>query len=102
MKVATINIGSVKLHTPEHPRPSTGGDGGERADSTTTATTGDTTVTDPVSIQVFEAPVSEYLNYEAFRVVVVQPTAETPGCTLSPLAEADGSVVGWILAHVMD
>ena len=28
MKVATINIWSVKIHTPEPPRPSTGGDGG--------------------------------------------------------------------------
>ena len=28
MKVVTINIRSVKLHTPEPPRPSTGGDVG--------------------------------------------------------------------------
>ena len=28
MKVATIKIQSVKLQTPEPPRPSTGGDGG--------------------------------------------------------------------------
>ena len=41
MKVATINIRSVKLHTPEPPRPSTGGDGGERAAAATTTTTGE-------------------------------------------------------------
>ena len=51
MKVATINIRSVKLHTPEPPRPSTGGDGGERAAAATTTTNGDTTVTDPVSVK---------------------------------------------------
>ena len=48
MKVSTINIQSVKLHTPEPPRTSIGGDGGERDAAATTTTTGDTTVTDPV------------------------------------------------------
>ena len=42
MKVATINIRSVKLHTPEPPRPSTGGCGGERAAAATTTATGET------------------------------------------------------------
>ena len=56
MKVATINIRSVKIHTPKPPRTSTGGDGGERAAAATLTTTGDKTVTDPVSIEVFEAP----------------------------------------------
>ena len=56
MKVTTINIRSVKLHTPEPPRPSTGGDGGERAAADTTTSTGDITVTDPISVQIFEAP----------------------------------------------
>ena len=28
--------------------------------------------------------------------------AKTPGCTISPLTEAGGSVVGVVLAHVMD
>ena len=56
MKVTTTNIRSVNIHTPEPPRPSTGGDGGERAAATTMTTTEDTTVTDPVSVQVFEAP----------------------------------------------
>ena len=70
MKVATTNIRSVKLYTTEPPRPSTGGDGGERAAAATTTTTGDTTVTDPVSVQVFEAPAPDPLNDEAFRVVV--------------------------------
>ena len=56
MKVATINIRSVKLHTLEPTSPSTRGYGEERAASATTTTTGDTTVTDPVSVQVFEVP----------------------------------------------
>ena len=48
MKVATINIRSVKLHTPGPLCPDTDGDGGERAASATTTTTGDTTITDPI------------------------------------------------------
>ena len=55
MKLATINIRSVKLHTPEPLCPATYGDGGERAGSATTTNTGDTTTTDPVSVQVLEA-----------------------------------------------
>ena len=101
MKVTTINIRSVKLHTPEPPRPSSGGGGGERAAAATTTTTGDTTVTDPVSVQVFEAPAPDPLNDEAFRVVVAQPMAKTSGRPLSPLIEDGGSVVGGVLAHVM-
>ena len=62
MKVATINIWIFKLHTPEHPCPYTDGDGGERA-AATMNTTGDITVIDPVSIQVFEAPAPDPLNY---------------------------------------
>ena len=50
MKVATINIRSFKIHTPEPLRPATGIDGGERVAATTTPTTRDTTVTYPVSI----------------------------------------------------
>ena len=72
MKVATINIRSVKLHTLEPTHPSAGCDGGERASSVTTATTVDTTVTDPVSVQVFEAPAPDPLNDESFRVVAPQ------------------------------
>ena len=102
MKVATINIRSVKFHTPEPPRPSTGGDGEESAAAFTTNTTGDKTVTDPVSVQVFEAPERDSLNDESFRVVVAQPMSETPGRPLSPLTEAGGLVVGGVLAHVMD
>ena len=49
----TINTRSVNIHTPEPPRPDTGGDGGDRAAASTTTTTGDTTVTYPVSVQVF-------------------------------------------------
>ena len=52
MKVATINIRSFKIHTPEPPCPSTCGDGGDRAAASTTTTTGDTTIADPVSVQV--------------------------------------------------
>ena len=102
MRVATINIRSVELHTPEPPSPSTGGDGGQRAADATTATTGDTTVTDPVSVHVFEAPPPDPLNDESFRVVVVHPITETPSRPLSPLTEAGGLVVGGILAHIMD
>ena len=102
MKVATTNIRSVKLYTTEPPRPSTGGDGGERDPAVTTTTTGNITVTDPVSVQVFEAPAPDPLNDEAFRVVVTQPMAKTPGHMLSPLTVANGSVVGGVLAHVMD
>ena len=54
MKVATINIRSVKLHTPEPLCPATDGDGGERAVASTTATNGDTTTVYPVSIQIIE------------------------------------------------
>ena len=86
MKVATINISSVNLHTLEPPSPATVGDGVERDASTTTTTTGDTTVTDPVTIQVFEAPAPDPLNNEAFRVVVAQPMAETPVRPISPLS----------------
>ena len=64
MQVATINIQSVKLNTPEPPRSSTGGDGGDRADAATKTTTEDTTVTDPVSVQFFEAPAPDPLNDE--------------------------------------
>ena len=63
----SINIWSVKLHTPEPPRPSTGDDGGEKASDATKITTGDTTVTYPVSVQVFEAPAPDPLNDEAFK-----------------------------------
>ena len=102
MKVATINIRSVKLHTTEPLCCSTYGDGGDRDAAATTTTTGDTTIIDPVSVQVFEASSLEAFNDEAFRVVVAQSMAKTPGRTLSPLTEAGGSVVGAVLAHVVD
>ena len=102
MKVATINILSVKIHTPETPLPYTGGDGGERAAASATTTTGDKTVTYSVSVQVFEAPVPDPLNDESFRVVVAQPMSETPGLPLSTFTDSGRLVVGFILAHVMD
>ena len=102
MKLATINIRSVELHTPEPPRPSTGGGFGERAAATTTTTTGDTTVTNPVSVQVFEAPAPEPLNDEAFIAVVAQPMPKKSGHPLSSLIEAGGLVVVGVLDHVMD
>ena len=102
MKVVAINIRSVKLHTPEPLRPAIGGDGGERAAAATTITTGNTTIIDPVSVQVLEVPEQYHFNDEAFRVVVAQPMAETPGRMLSPLTEAGGSVVGAVSAHMMD
>ena len=101
MKVATTNFWSVKLNTPEPPRPSTGDDSGDRDAATTTDTTGDTTITDPVSVQVFKAPAPDPLNDESFIVVIAHPMAKTPGRPLSPLAETGGSVVG-VFLHVMD
>ena len=102
MKVATINIRSVKLHTPEPLCLATDGDGGERAAAATTTTIGDTTITDTVFVQVFEVPAPHLLNDEAFKVVVAQPMAETPYRPLSPLTEACGLVVGAVLSHVID
>ena len=102
MKVATINIRSVKLHTPEPLCLATGGDGGERSAAATTTTIGDTTITDTVFVQGFEVPAPHLLNDEAFKVVVAHPMAETPDRPLSPLTEAGGSVVGAVLAHVID
>ena len=101
-KVTTINIRSVNLHTPESLRPATDGDGGYRDATNTTTTTGHTTIKDPVYVQVFEVSAPGYMNYEAFRVVVSQPTSKTPGWTLSPLAEDAGSVVGDVLSHLMN
>ena len=72
-KLATINLRSVKLHTTKPPHPYTCGDVGERDASDTITTTVDTTVTDPVYFQVFEAPAPDPLNDEAFRVVAAQP-----------------------------
>ena len=63
MKVATINIRSFKLHTPEPLHPATDGDGGRRSADDTTTTTGDKTVTDPVTVKVLEAPAPDPLNY---------------------------------------
>ena len=102
MKVATINIRIVKLHNPEPRCTDTDGNDGERAAAATTTTTGDTTITDPVSVQVFQAPAPEPLHDEAFIVVVAQPMAENTGRPLYPLTEAGGSVVGFVLAHTID
>ena len=52
MKVATINIRTVKIHTQEPFLTTTYGDGEERDTYAITNTTGDTTITDPVSVQV--------------------------------------------------
>ena len=97
-----INIRSVKLHTPEPIIPDTDGVGGDRAAGANTTTTRGTTITDPVSVRVFETPAPDFLNDEAFRVVVAQPMAKTPVQTLSTLTEADGSVLGAVISHVMD
>ena len=102
IKVTTINIRSVKLHTPEPLRTATGDDGGDRANSTTMTTTVDTNITDTVSIQVFEAPALDPLNDETLRVVVAQTMDETTSRPLSPLADTGGSVVRAILSHVMN
>ena len=66
MKVATINIRSVKLHTPEPLHPATDVYGGNRAASSATTTIGDKTITDPVAVQVFGAPAPNPLNDEEF------------------------------------
>ena len=102
MNVTTINIRSVKLHTPEPLHHATDGYGGERDAAATMPNTGDTTITDPVSIRVFEAPAPYPLNYESFRVVVAHPMTKTPGHPLYPLTESDESVVGAVIAHMMD
>ena len=88
MKVTTINVRSIKLHNPEPLFPSTVDDGGDRSAASTTTNTGDTTVTYPVSVQVFNEPAPDPLNYKEFRVVVAQPMAKTPGRPISPLVEA--------------
>ena len=93
MKVATANIRIVKLHTTEPLCPTTACDIGERAAAATTTDTGDTTITYPVSVQVFEVPAREPLNDEAFRMVVAHPMAETPRRPLSTLTESVRSVV---------
>ena len=54
MKVDTINIRSVKIHTPGPLLSANYGGGGEESAATTTNNTGDITITDPVSVQVFE------------------------------------------------
>ena len=114
MNVATINISIVNLHTPEPLCPDTHGDGGERSTDSTTTTTGDTNITYPFSVRVFEAPAPDPLNDESLRVLVAQPMAKTPvrtlcklteasetACPLSLLTESGGSVVGSVLAHMM-
>ena len=42
------------------------------------------------------------MNDEAFRVVVAQPMVKMPVLKLSPFIEASGSVVGDVIAHVMN
>ena len=42
------------------------------------------------------------MNNEAFKVVVAQPMGETTSRPLSTLTEASVSVVGAVIAHVMD
>ena len=85
MKLVTINISSFKIHHLEPLRTATYGDGGYRADADTTNTTGETNITDPVSIRVFEAPAPDPLNDEAFGVVFLQPMSERTVLVLSPL-----------------
>ena len=86
IKVVTINIRSVKLHTPEPLCPDIDGDGGDRDSAATNTTTGDTTITDPVYI----------------KVLVAHPMTKTPSRSLYLLTEAGRLVVGAVLAHVMD
>ena len=76
MKVAIINIRSVKIHTIEPLRPDTDGDVGDRTDDATITNTGDTTITDPVSIRILEIPTPDSLNDEALRAVVAHLMAK--------------------------
>ena len=75
MKVTTINIRSVNLHAPEPFRLDTDGGVRYRNVSSTTTTTGDTTITDPVSIRFFKTPAPDPFSYEALIVVVAHPMA---------------------------
>ena len=97
MKVATINIRSVKIDTPEPLCNATDGGGGDRAAAATTTTTIDTTITYPVSIRFFEAPAPDPFNDEVFRVVFAQPMVEAPSRNLFPLTEASRSVAEAVL-----
>ena len=101
MKVAIIHIRSVKIQT-QGPLCNDSDYGGDRYAAATTTTNGGTTITDPVSIRVFEAPAPDLFNDEAFRVVVAQPISEMPGWIIYPFIDADRSVVGDVLYHVMD
>ena len=65
-------------------------------------TTGDTTITDPVSIRVFGAPAPDTLNDKAFIVLVAQPMDETSGRMLYLFIEAGGFVVGSSISYMMD
>ena len=100
--MAISNIRSVKIHNTYLLHPATDVDGGEWDADFTATTTGDTTITYAVSILVFDAPGPDPLNNEAFRVVVAHRMAETPVCLLSSLTYDVGSVVGAVLAHMMD
>ena len=102
MKVATINIRSVKIHTPETLGTATDGYGGQKTAYSTTTTTGDTIITDPVSIRIFEVLELDPLNHEAFIEVVAHPKSKTPKRPLSPLSQAGGSLAGAVLSHMMD
>ena len=102
MKVAIISIRSVKLNTTEPLLNDSDVDGGQSAASAITTTTEDTIITDPVFVQVFEAPEPDPLSDESFRVVVAQLMVETPGLLISLLTEAGGPEVSPILAYMMD
>ena len=91
MNVDTINIRSFNLHTPEYLCPATDDDSEERSAAATTNYNGDTIITDPVSIRVFQAPTPDPLNDEALRVVVANPMAKTNDRSLSPLTESGGT-----------
>ena len=70
MKLATIKIRSVNIHTPEPLCPATDIDGGGRSATATRTTNGDTTITGSVLIRFLKASALEPLNEEEFRVVV--------------------------------
>ena len=89
MKVKTINIRSVNIHTPETLLPDTYGDSWEKDAAANTATNGHKTITYSVLIRVFEAPAPYPFNHEEFRLVVAHSMAKTPNQKLSTLTEAN-------------
>ena len=100
-KVATINVRSFNIHTPEPLHLATDRDDGGKADAATTSTTGDTKIIDSASVKFFDTPEPDHLNDEAFIVVVAEPMVKTPSRTLSSLTNSGVMVVEDVSSHLM-